>query len=334
MPKPRKLQISLEATPFYHCVSRCVRRAFLCGIDAVTGRSYEHRRHQIENDLLKFTSIFFIDVAAYAVMANHYHVVLHVDSAEAKKADAKDIVRRWHQLYKGKEVSQRYLKGETLEPHELNQIDVLIEIWRSRLYDISWFMKVLNEKIARLANKEDECTGHFWESRYKSQALLDEKAVLSAMTYVDLNPVRAAVATTPETSEHTSVKLRIDCWKKKATKQQTDPYDLQPKSLLPFAGNLKQPMPRGLVFNLVDYLELVDWTGRIIREDKRGAITQTAPPILRRLGIFTRHWIELCTRFEKRFKGIAGSAHSIKKLRAYFGLSRQVNRGSSEVLYS
>ena len=195
-------------------------------------------------------------------------------------------------------------------------------------------MKVINKKIAHLANKEDECTGHFWESRYKSQALLDEKAVLSAMTYVDLNPVRAAEAATSETSKHTSIKLRIDYWKKKANKKPTDQYDLQPRLLMPFAGDLRQPMPRGLVFNLIDYLELVDWTGRIIKEDKRGAITQTAPLILQRLGISTIHWFELCTQFEKRFKGIAGSAHSIKKLCAYFGLSKQVNRSSSEVVYS
>ena len=334
MPKPRKLQISLDATPFYHCVSRCVRRAFLCGTDTVTGRSYEHRRHQIEHDLLKLSSIFFIDVAAYAVMSNHYHVVLHVDPAEAQAADAKTVVRRWHQVYKGKDISRRYLNGESLEPHELSQIDVLIETWRSRLYDISWFMKVVNEKIARLANKEDECTGHFWESRYKSQALLDEKAVLSAMAYVDLNPIRAAMAPTPETSDHTSIKKRIDYWKSKAVKNQSDPNEnLQPESLMPFAGNLRQPMPKGLIYNLIDYIELVDWTGRVIRDDKRGAISATAPPILQRLDISTKHWIELTTNFEQRFKGIAGSAQSIKALCAHFGLSRTINRDNSQLLY-
>jgi len=182
MPKPRKLQISLEATPFYHCVSRCVRRAFLCGNDSVTGRSYEHRRHQIEHDLLRLASIFYIDVAAFAVMSNHYHVVLHVDSAAAKNADSKDIIRRWHQLYNPKEVSQKYIDGEHLEPHELNQVDVLIDTWRSRLFDISWFMKALNENIARRANKEDDCTGHFWESRYKSQALLSTLALSCVST--------------------------------------------------------------------------------------------------------------------------------------------------------
>ena len=334
MPKPRKLQISLDATPFYHCVSRCVRRAFLCGEDSVSGRSYEHRRHQIEHDLLRLASIFYIDIAAFAVLSNHYHVVLHVDRDRARNADAKDIVRRWHQLYKPKEVSQKYINGKHLEPHEHKQLDALIDTWRKRLHDISWFMKVLNENIARRANKEDECTGHFWESRYKSQALLDEKAVLSAMAYVDLNPIRAAMATTPETSDHTSIKLRIEYWKKKANQQLDDQNEsFQPKSLMPSGGHLRQPMPCGLIFSLIDYIELIDWTGRIIRDDKRGTIHATTPPILQRLDISTDHWLELSTRFESRFKGIAGSAESIKELCTHFGLTRQINRSNSKLLY-
>ena len=334
MPKPRKLQVSLDATPYYHCVSRCVRRAFLCGHDPFSGRSYEHRRAQIERELLRLASIFFIDVAAFAVMSNHYHAVLHVDHGMAKQADAKDIVKRWHQLYKPKDISLRYLDGDSLQPHELVQIDALIDTWRARLFDISWFMRVLNETIARQANKEDDVTGHFWESRFKSQALLDEKAVLSAMAYVDLNPIRAAMATTPETSDYTSIRMRIEYWKDKAdTTQQSSTENLQPKSLLPFAGNLRQDMPKGIIFNLVDYLELVDWTGRAIRDDKRGSIPSDALPILQRLEISPQHWLDLTTNFESRFKGIAGTAESIKRLCANFGLSRQVNRGNSQLLY-
>ena len=334
MPKPRKLQVSLEATPFYHCVSRCVRRAFLCGNDPVSGRSYEHRRQQIEREILRLASVFFIDIAAFAVLSNHYHVVLHVDKPCATTADAKDIVRRWHQLYKPKEVSQRYLDGEFLEPHELTQINTLIETWRSRLFDISWFMRVLNETVSRQANKEDDVTGHFWESRFKSQALLDEKAVLSAMAYVDLNPIRAAMASTPETSDHTSIRLRIEYWKSKANNIELDSTGtFQPKSLLPFAGNLRNDMPKGIIFNLIDYIELVDWTGRVIRDDKRGAIPASALPILERLEISPKHWVDLATNFESRFKGIAGTADSIKRLCANFGLSRQVNRSNSRLLY-
>ena len=93
-------------------------------------------------------------------------------------------------------------------------------------------------------------------------------------------------------------------------------------------------MPCGLIFNLIDYSELVDWTGRIIRDDKRGAISDSAPPILKRLDISTEHWIGLSTKFEQRFKGIAGSAHSIRTLCAHFGLTRTVNRSNSTRLYS
>ena len=333
MPKPRKQQISLDVTPFYHCVSRCVRRAFLCANDPISGRSYEHRRHQIEHDLLRLASIFFIDIAAFAVLSNHYHVVLHVDRERCNNADPKDIIIRWHQLFKPKEATRKFVDGETLAKHEQYQIDSFVDTWRARLHDISWFMKVLNENIARMANKEDDCTGHFWESRYKSQALLDEKAVLSAMAYVDLNPIRAAMAKTPETSDHTSIKLRIECWKNKIEGKNPGSLKYQPKSLFPFAGSHSEPMPRGLPFNLIDYIELVDWTGKAIRDDKRGSIPENAPSILQRLDISPEHWIELSTNFESRFKGIAGSVESVKQWCATFGLTRSTNRSSSKLLY-
>ena len=134
------------------------------------------------------------------------------------------------------------------------------------MHDISWFMKVLNENIAKQANAEDDCTGHFWESRYKSQALLDEQAVLSAMAYVDLNPVRADMAPTPEQSDHTSIQLRIEHWKSKSQKLNgkasiANDENLQPKSLMPFAGNPRQPMPFGLAYNLLDLYRItrLDW---------------------------------------------------------------------------
>jgi hypothetical protein len=137
-------------------------------------------------------------------------------------------------------------------------------------------MASLSEPIARQANKEDGCTGRFWEGRFKSQALLDDAAVLSCMAYVDLNPIRANMATTPETSEHTSIQKRTE-----AIQQ----HQRQPYKLLPFVGNSRQDMPQGIVFSLQDYCELVDATGRIIRADKVGAIDSAHSPILSRLGL-------------------------------------------------
>ena len=233
---------------------------------------------------------------------------------------------------------RQFINGEFIETHEHEQLNTWIDQWRGRLHNISWFMKVLNENIARTANKEDECTGHFWESRYKSQALLDEKAVLSCLAYVDLNPVRAGMADTPELSDYTSIQLRIKHWKNVSEELCNNSFsdsdeNAQPESLLPFAGNLRQPMPKGIIYNLLDYLELIDWTGRQIRENKTGSIDGNAPPILLRIGIAPEHWIELCTHFEERFKGLVGSQHSLKNLIKSFGLNRKTNHSNSRLLY-
>ena len=171
-------------------------------------------------------------------------------------------------------------------------------------------MKCLNEPIARKANKEDNCTGHFWESRYKSQALKTDQALLSCMAYVDLNPVRAKQADTPESSDYTSIQERIKPkWDlKKAIERQIKQNTLSPitdlmiRKLKPAQlMALDNQNPQALPFNLIDYLELVDWTGRIIREDKRGYIKQNTPPILERLDVDNNDWLINSSQFEKVF---------------------------------
>jgi len=118
MTRPRKTLICPDTTPYYHCVSRCVRRAFLCGRDNRTGQCFEHRRQWIEDKLLELPRIYALDVCAYAVMSNHYHVVLHLDSAQAGGWDLHEVVERWHQLCKGSALSQRFVRGETLDSAE------------------------------------------------------------------------------------------------------------------------------------------------------------------------------------------------------------------------
>ena len=152
MPTARKNQISLDATLYYHCTSRCVRRAFLCGEDNVTGHSYEHRRGWTEDKMLEFSKIFALDVCAYAVMSNHYHVVLHVDNDLAVNWSFDEVIHQWHQLFNECVLSQRYLTGENLGQAELKVLSDVVKEWRQRLMDISWFMRCLNESIARQAN--------------------------------------------------------------------------------------------------------------------------------------------------------------------------------------
>ncbi|KPV96400.1 hypothetical protein AN214_01495 [Pseudoalteromonas sp. P1-9] len=296
MAVPRRNQVSLVDTPFYHCISRCVRLAFLCGEDKVTGKSYEHRRAWVEEKLLQLAKVFCIDICAYAVMSNHTHIVLHVDERKAKRLTQKAVIIRWHKLFKGNLLTQKYLRGDKLDPAQLITLNDMTNAFRKRLMDISWFMRVLNEDIARKANFEDNCTGRFWEGRFKSQALLDEAALAACMAYVDLNPIRAKIANTPEKSDHTSIQQRI----KAALNGE------QPKPLMKFIGNPRKHMPKGLPFELNSYLELVELTGRIMREDKRGAIPIDALPLLNRLSISPENWLKLTTQFTKSFHGAVG----------------------------
>lgn len=349
MTMPRSSLVSLSDTPWYHVVCRCVRRAYLCGEDSVTGQSFEHRRGWIENRIRKLASVFAIDVAAYAVMSNHYHLVVRIDEERTRVWSDEEVLQRWTQLFNGPLFVQRYLSDQREEMHdsELDRVGQWAELYRQRLCDLSWMMRVLNESIARMANAEDNCTGHFWEGRFKSQALLDEQALLTAMAYVDLNPIRAGIATTPESSNHTSVKNRIDDLasitpdKKSlhvdqkpsdsanlthhlpATKEQVPMLNLRIESvlqklteapLLPFepTGNFSTGIP----FSFEDYLELVDSVGRVVHPNKRGCILEKTPAILTRLGIDADMFIDYADRLLKEFGCAVGTPEKLVELAA------------------
>ena len=323
MTHKRASLISLANTPFYHCVSRCVRRSFLCGVDSYSGQSYEHRRGWVEERLLFLSSVFSIDICAYAVMSNHVHLVLHVDVDKASQWSDKQVLALWHTLYKGTLLTQKFMRDEQLSQGELITLYETIARYRSRLHDISWFLRNLNEYIARKANKEDGCTGRFWEGRFKSQALLDESAVLACMAYVDLNPIRAKMATTLEKSDHTSIAKRVYGLKHKKE---------QPQQLIPFVGNPRQDMPKGIPFALKDYCELVDITGRIIRHDKAGHIDHQQQPILQRLGLSGEQWLTLTTEFEKHFCYAVGAEMMMRQFKQHTGHQRIRGMGKAKIL--
>jgi REP element-mobilizing transposase RayT len=308
MTRPRKELVSVQDTPYYHIVSRCVRRSFLCGLDHSTGKDYEHRRQWIEDRIRILSSLFSIDICAYAVMSNHLHIVIKLCPTQAQNWSNTEVVTRWLSLFKGPLLIQQWQSGEPLSKAQLDTVSDMIEVYRERLANLSWFMKCLNEPIARQANQEDKCTGHFWESRYKSQALLTEEALLSCMAYVDLNPIRADIAKTPEDSKHTSIKERIN-----PEFNSTSAIDSQKallalqyfqspvKPLAQFEGNIRNEEQQGILFSLEDYLTLVDMTGRILRDDKRGAISAHLPPILERLEINQEEWLNNATQFERLY---------------------------------
>ena len=303
MTTARKNLINPDITPYYHCMARCVRRAFLCGKDKFSGKNYEHRRQWVVDRLKGLSSIFALEICAYAVMSNHYHVVLHVDKNRAKSWETKEILHRWTQLFSGPYLVQRYLAGDALDKAEIVRVEEYAAEYYSRLIDISWYMRCLNEHLARLANKEDNCKGRFWEGRYKSQALLDEAALLTCMAYVDLNPIRAKTATTPETSEHTSIKDRIEAYLGATGKKQRDYL----KPLKAQGQNPEQAVP----YPLSSYFLLVDWSGSIIQKGKGGRIGDDAPPIIERLGIDPNEWLATMNRGNS-FRCAVGRLASLK----------------------
>ncbi|MEW8629926.1 MAG: alpha-amylase family glycosyl hydrolase [Candidatus Thiodiazotropha sp.] len=321
----RKQQICLEETPYYHCVSRCVRRAFLCGEDELTGRSYEHRRDWIVEKLKQLDGIFSISICAYAVMHNHTHTVLKVDRKAALHWHDDEVIARWTKLYKPSPIVGRYLCGIKLSKAELDVVAEDIEKWRHRLYDISWFMRNLNESIARQANEEDSCTGKFWEGRFKSQALLDDAALLTCMSYVDLNPIRAKIADRPEASDFTSIQDRIRHYQKalEQTGDHAEAATTAPAHLAPFVGGEHKDKPTGLNFSLPDYLALTDWAGRAIREDKSGAIPTELAPILERLNIDPEAWLDSVKKYGKNYNTVIGTREGIKQFTQAIGRGRK-----------
>ncbi|MDB4778270.1 hypothetical protein OAG68_02320 [bacterium] len=200
-------------------------------------------------------------------------------------------------------------------------------------------MAKTSEKIARMSNKEDQCSGRFWEGRYKAQLILDEASLLACAMYVDLNPIRAAMAATPESSDYTGAKDRIDDLqskqpnKRKSSKPQLtqnkertqpcqksgwmSPLEINEKSdsIGPDASPCGRRASRKgfLSISLARYLELLDWTGRQLRKKKRGAIPNHLAPILTRLGIETKGWCDMISRFGRLFKRVTGTSNSVSQ---------------------
>ena len=287
MTRARKVQVSLSDTPYYHLISRCVRRAFLCG--KLGKKSFEHRRQWLVDRIEFLASTFSIDICSYAIMSNHYHLVIKVDST--RDWDDKQVLSAWASLYQLPMLCDRFMKGEFMCKAELVVVHQIIEQYRKRLMDLSWFMKCLNEHIAHMANKEDGCTGCFWEGRFKSQALLDERALLTCMAYVDLNPIRAAMATTPEDSDYTSIQARIenkDSW------------------LLGFSDD-------DIPYYLTDYVALVDYTGRAQLANKRGSIPNDIPDVFTRLNLDPNSWLDELKKFKSKGRTAVGTVAQLKQ---------------------
>ena len=290
-----------------HCTSRCVRRAFLAG------GKFEHRKAWVEERLELLAKCFSVEVAGYAVMSNHLHVIVRMDTAAAQDLSALDVARRWLSVY-----PRKYLADGTAQlPTEaeiaaLARNTIRVAKWRQRLADLGWFMKALKEPLARRANREDQCKGTFWEGRFHSVPLLDQAALIAAMAYVDLNPVRAKMTDRPERAAFTAGHRRIKARNRHAAAQKIKIREPKRAAALLVKVGLTEhakhaedglwlcplscckagEMLANQHFSVDDYLQLLDATGRLMREGKRGNIPAELAPILARLDISVDSWLE------------------------------------------
>ena len=274
MTQPRRQLVDPTQAQFFHLINRCVRRSWLCGRDSYSCKDFEHRKAWLKTRILQLGDIFATGIYAFAVMSNHVHVVLHMRPATANSWSSEEVAQRWVRLFPARtpELCQQKIAAIVENAQQ-------VAVYRVRLADVSWLMKCLSEPIARRANGEDKVTGRFWEGRFKSQLLVSEKSILAAMTYVDLNPVRADIAKGVSTSNNTSVQMRHDQIRK---------YDaVACQVMAPLAGVKSANVPP---MTEAEYIDLVDFTGRELHPGKRGVIKMEEPKALRKLGLDKNHW--------------------------------------------
>ncbi len=332
----------------YHCVNRCVRRCFLCGDDTHTGRNYDHRKAWLEQRFEFLAGQFGVDIIGFAIMSNHFHLVLRSRPDVVATWSDDEVARRWMMLCPKRKSSE----GLPLEPTRA-ELDTIandserLETIRQRLSDISWLMRMVAEPVARQANQEDQVTGRFWEGRYKCVRLCDEAALVAALAYVDLNPIRAGLATTPEQSNFTSAQRRIESQTSRppqtsspsqTSSQSTDdwlaplPLDNTEISPQPHEHGLRCSDKGSLPMSVAEYLELLDWTGRQLVPGKRGSIPRELPPIFERLGLSPTHWLPLVSHFSEHFHRVEGQPHSPGWQRFRRQARRHFRPGRSELL--
>lgn len=320
-----------------HVMARTVRRCFLLGADPVTQKNYDHRKDWIETKLQQLAASMGIDLLTFALMSNHFHLVLRSRPDVVATWSDEEVARRWLLLCPLRKIRSSdtntdvYVAAEPTVA-ELNAIrnnPVQLAQVRRRLSDISWWMRLLCQHVAQRANREEgEGLGKFWQSRFKAVRILDEATLLACSAYVDLNPIRAAMAERLEDSLYTSAKHRIEAMKQQVRSDNAlpSPHDfLAPvyvdEARDPIGPHASSCFPRCsdkgyLPMSAQEYMQLLDWTARQIRQDKPGFTPESLPPILERLGLDPKVFRDQVRLFGQMFSAAAGQPQSLSSARS------------------
>lgn len=336
----------------YHCWNRIVRRSYLCGVDPHTGNDYSHRRDWLFERVKALAQHFAIDVLGYAILSNHFHLVLRNRPDLVAKMSDREVVTAWLMICPK---SQKNADGTAKPPTqkeiqaELKGAKHLAEL-RSRLSDPSWLMRQVCQHMGIRCNREDEMRGHFWESRFDMKRLLDEAAILACMAYVDLNAIRAGLADSLEGYQQVSIgeRLRTLDGEKVDTSSWLAPLELAgetdgkpgkvvnrfSREELAEIVTSESERPLGcLPMRLDEYAELLRWLAGIGSKAKVGAestdsaAASTDPPaatvtILQRLSLDPAQFAEVVANFGKQFSTAAGRPESLEREAARRGRRR------------
>lgn len=316
-----------------HVIQRCVRRCFLMGNDPDSGRNYDHRKQWLEARLQRFAAQFGIDLLCFSILSNHFHLVLRSRPDVVATWDNAEVARRWLMICPVRKDQQ----GNPREPTkaELNMIrndPERVATIRRRLSDISWWMRLLSQPLAAMANREDDQLGRFWQGRFRAVRICDEAALLACAAYVDLNPIRASLAETLEGSDYTSVQRRIESLPhpKTPVAPATDRF-LAPIAIDERRGAIGPVASRSpyrasdkgfLPMSQIEYIRLLDWTARVVVPGKSGATPASAPDVIVRLRLKVPEWIGLVREFGRLFSLAAGLPGTLAQQR-----TRRTQRG-------
>jgi hypothetical protein len=343
--KPRREVVDPSIVQVLHVLNRTVRRCFLFGADDLTGNNYDHRKEWIEELLRRFAGLFGIDLLSFAILSNHYHLMLRSRPDVVETWDDTEVARRWLMICP----KRKNKDGTPCEPNE-KELDSIrnskesLKLIRSRLSDVSWWTRLLDQRIARRCNDEDKATGRFFEDRFKAIPLLDDESIAACAVYIDLNLIRAAIAETVELSDHTSGQLRAKALKARAEQALVatcDSASSQESTVNPectcdaflspicvsAVSSDPGPMPsrsglrcsdKGfLQMSEADYVQLLDWTARYAAPGKRGTTSEDLPPILERLGFSSTIWLAMVNDFGELFPMIAGMPERLRAARGF-----------------
>ncbi len=323
--KTRSEIVSYDEVGVYHCWNRVVRRRHLFGMDGVTGKDFSYRKEWVRERFRQLAGVMAIDVLDYAILDNHLHIILRNRPDVVRTWSDEEVARRWWFVCP----MRRNEDGTTPAPKpcEIGLLLPDVNEFRRRLSDISWMMRLACQTIAWRANREDDVDGRFFAKRFDCKRLKTWEAVLACSIYVNLNWIHAGLAKTPEQSRFTAAYDRIrgrwqevgdemgnsenvpphdqaDAWLapiylddrsqelENAEAINTTTRDEAPQSICNPIGASRVTNKGFLPMTRDQYLALVDAFGRIVREGKRGAIPAELPPILERIKITPRGWID------------------------------------------